>query len=128
MSILISPSDNTGWGLGNCRIRGTGARFTLSTPVPVRHYYRAQWGSKTGRVTEEHLRRNLRKYRRRHHRRSIKTDRLLRSTPDTILIETAKRVRRTAHRRARRTTRGGPVLVKVSRRRRGPRLRYTRRI
>lgn len=42
MSILISPSDNTGWGIGNRMMRSTGLVRTASQPVSVRHYYRAR--------------------------------------------------------------------------------------
>ncbi|AXE75629.1 pVII [Egyptian fruit bat adenovirus] len=55
MAILISPSDNTGWGLGRHKIYGGlyggflgGAReYSEATPVLVRQYYRAKWGSKS---------------------------------------------------------------------------------
>lgn len=48
MSILISPSDNTGWGLGyrcglgNRLMRSTGLVRTARQPVSVRHYYRSR--------------------------------------------------------------------------------------
>lgn len=50
MAVLISPSNNTGWGLG-CKSMYGGAR-TLSEnfPVLVRRHYRASWGSRKGRV------------------------------------------------------------------------------
>nr|AJW67405.1 pVII [Snake adenovirus 1] len=116
MSILISPSDNTGWGLGNCRIRGTGLTFTDSTPVSVRHYFRGQWGQRNGRATRAHLRRNLKKYRRKHDRRTHTR----RVQPDVILIKAGRRTARSARRRV--------SKKKVVVRRRGPRIRYTRRI
>ncbi|AMB43153.1 pVII [Bat mastadenovirus WIV12] len=51
MAILISPSDNTGWGIGARKMYGGllgGAReYSEETPVLVRQYYRARWGSKT---------------------------------------------------------------------------------
>lgn len=41
MSILISPSDNTGWGVGTRLMRSTGLVRTARQPVSVRHYYRS---------------------------------------------------------------------------------------
>lgn len=50
MSILISPSNNTGWGLGTRRLFG-GARVRSSEhPVAVRSHFRANWGSRKGYV------------------------------------------------------------------------------
>ncbi|SMG83445.1 pVII [Bottlenose dolphin adenovirus 1] len=50
MALLVSPSNNTGWGVG-AKIMYGGAR-TLSADHPVRvvSHYRASWGSKKGRV------------------------------------------------------------------------------
>ena len=50
MAILVSPSNNSGWGLG-CKSMYGGAR-TLSEhyPVLVRRHFRASWGSRKGRV------------------------------------------------------------------------------
>ncbi|AMB43027.1 pVII [Bat mastadenovirus WIV13] len=51
MAILISPANNTGWGMGSRKMYGGligGAReYSEETPVLVRQYYRARWGSKT---------------------------------------------------------------------------------
>ncbi|QIZ64158.1 pVII [Guinea pig adenovirus 1] len=45
MAILISPDNNTGWGLGMSRMYG-GARFrSEGHPVRVRQHFRAPWGS-----------------------------------------------------------------------------------
>lgn len=50
MAILISPSNNTGWGLG-CKTMYGGARsLSADHPVLVRRHYRASWGSRRGRV------------------------------------------------------------------------------
>lgn len=62
MSILISPSDNTGWGIGTSLLRATGLKFTKDEPVRVRAYYRAQWGQRNGRTSKQNLRRNYTKY------------------------------------------------------------------
>lgn len=50
MALLVSPANNTGWGLG-CKSMYGGAR-TLSAnhPVLVRKHYRASWGSRRGRM------------------------------------------------------------------------------
>ncbi|AIA22353.1 pVII [California sea lion adenovirus 1] len=49
MSILISPTNNTGWGIGSGILYG-GARTRSDVhPVKVRAHYRAAWGSKNGR-------------------------------------------------------------------------------
>lgn len=52
MALLVSPSNNTGWGLG-CKSMYGGAR-TLSAnhPVLVRKHYRASWGSRRGRTPQ----------------------------------------------------------------------------
>lgn len=50
MAILVSPSNNTGWGLG-CKSMYGGARsLSANHPVLVRRHYRASWGSRKGRV------------------------------------------------------------------------------
>nr|AJW67412.1 pVII [short-tailed pygmy chameleon adenovirus 1] len=122
MSILISPSDNTGWGVGNARIRGTGLHWSDIQPVRVQKYYRGQWGQANGRTSKRKLRKNLVKYTRRYgnrqRRNTSSSTVLLRSTPDTVLIETARKIKRRAIRRK----------VRYAVVRRGPRLRYTRRI
>nr|AJW67402.1 pVII [long-tailed grass lizard adenovirus 1] len=87
MSILISPNDNTGWGVGSRLMRATGVRadlarlsclrhlqglgthFSRQQPVRVRPYYRAQWGSLSNRVPARRLRRRLRMYVRQHQQR-----------------------------------------------------------
>ncbi|AAL92449.1 pVII [Snake adenovirus 1] len=115
MPILISPSDNTGWGLGKLRIRATGLTFTDSTPVSVRHYFRDSGGQRNGRATRAHLRRNLKKYRRKHDRRTHTR----RVQPDVILIKAGRRTARSARRRSARKSRSEKT---------GPRIRYTRRI
>lgn len=50
MAILISPSNNSGWGLG-CKSMYGGARvLSENHPVLVRRHFRASWGSRKGRV------------------------------------------------------------------------------
>ena len=50
MAVLISPSNNSGWGLG-CRGMYGGARSMSETrPLLVRRHYRASWGSRKGRA------------------------------------------------------------------------------
>ncbi|AKC34847.1 pVII [Skunk adenovirus 1] len=45
MAILISPSNNTGWGLGTHRLFGGAKQKSDQHPVYVQAHYRAQWGS-----------------------------------------------------------------------------------
>lgn len=52
MAVLISPSNNTGWGLGVRGMFGSGRRLTGGArersddyPVLVRQHYRAPWGA-----------------------------------------------------------------------------------
>lgn len=45
MAILVSPSDNTGWGLGTHSMYGGAKRRSDAHPVRVRAHYRAPWGS-----------------------------------------------------------------------------------
>lgn len=49
MSILVSPSNNSGWGLGVKGMYGGARRRSEAHPVRVRRYYRARWGSVNGR-------------------------------------------------------------------------------
>lgn len=49
MSILVSPSNNSGWGLGVKGMYGSGRRWSEAQPVRVRKYYRAKWGTVNGR-------------------------------------------------------------------------------
>ncbi|WOR02120.1 core protein precursor pVII [Human adenovirus 12] len=55
MSILVSPSNNTGWGLGAARMYGGAKTRSSQHPVRVRGHYRAPWGAhtrgRTGRTT-----------------------------------------------------------------------------
>lgn len=63
MSILISPSDNTGWGhVGTSKLRATGVKFTLKQPVRVSSHYRAQWGQVNGKRKAATLRVGLKRY------------------------------------------------------------------
>nr|AJW67398.1 pVII [white-throated monitor adenovirus 1] len=113
MSILMSPSNNTGWGcsIGTGRIRGTGVVFTPAQPVRVRSYYRAQWGQKTNRTPYKKIRRRLKMYTRLHRQR-LKADARQRR------MSRAERTRRTREavariKRANRARRGAAVLVEV---------------
>lgn len=45
MSILISPSNNTGWGLGVNKMYGGAKHRSTQHPVRVRGHYRAPWGA-----------------------------------------------------------------------------------
>ncbi|AAA84976.1 pVII [Ovine adenovirus 7] len=62
MSILVSPSDNTGWGIGTSSMRATGLKFSKKQPVRVRPYYRAQWGQLNARTSLEKLKTKLKYY------------------------------------------------------------------
>lgn len=81
MSILVSPSNNTGWGLGVKGMYGGARRRSELHPVRVRRYYRARWGSVNGRRNR------------------------FRNTVDDVIDSVVARARR-----------------------RGPRIRYTRRL
>lgn len=51
MSILISPDNNTGWGLGYTKMYGGAKKRSTQHPVRVRGHYRAAWGAyKRGRT------------------------------------------------------------------------------
>ncbi|ALE15300.1 pVII [bottlenose dolphin adenovirus 2] len=50
MAILVSPSNNTGWGLGLKTMYGGARVLSEHHPVKVVSHYRAQWGSKKGRT------------------------------------------------------------------------------
>lgn len=50
MSILISPNNNTGWGMGTKVMYGGAKMLSEQHPVRVSQHYRAAWGSKKGRT------------------------------------------------------------------------------
>lgn len=51
MSILISPSNNTGWGLrAPSKMYGGARQRSTQHPVRVRGHFRAPWGALKGRV------------------------------------------------------------------------------
>ena len=50
MAVLISPSNNSGWGLGVKGMYGGAKILSESHPVRVLKHYRAAWGSRKGRV------------------------------------------------------------------------------
>lgn len=45
MAVLVSPENNTGWGLGIHNMYGGAFEQSESHPVLVRQHYRAKWGS-----------------------------------------------------------------------------------
>lgn len=45
MSLLISPSNSTGWGLGTRRLYGGARAYQPPYTVSVRSYYRRPWGT-----------------------------------------------------------------------------------
>ncbi|AKT26028.1 pVII [Equine adenovirus 2] len=51
MAILVSPSNNSGWGLGLRSMYGGARKRSAEHPVRVRGHYRAAWGSKKGTRT-----------------------------------------------------------------------------
>ncbi|AFD21942.1 pVII [Simian adenovirus A1173] len=59
MSVLISPSNNTGWGLGVSKMYGGAKRRSSEHPVRVRGHFRAPWGAhkrgRTGRTTVDEV-------------------------------------------------------------------------
>lgn len=57
MSILISPSNNAGWGLGTKRLYGGAQVRSEAHPVAVKSHYRAAWGSHKGYVPRARRRR-----------------------------------------------------------------------
>lgn len=85
MSVLMSPNDNTGWGVGymgmratgmnrmrrrrkqqpcgSMPMRATGTVFNRNHPVRVKAHYRAQWGQRNGRKTAGQLSRGFKRYR-----------------------------------------------------------------
>lgn len=46
MAILISPTNNTGWGLGTHRLFGGAKQKSDQHPIFVQAHYRARWGSR----------------------------------------------------------------------------------
>ncbi|ASU50475.1 pVII [Odocoileus adenovirus 1] len=80
MSVLMSPSDNTGWGaIGTALMRATGLKFTKNQPVRVRPYYRAQWGQLNARTSLARLKQRLKIYEKKHRNRSKRRAQLRRS-------------------------------------------------
>ncbi|AQQ73630.1 pVII [Harbour porpoise adenovirus 1] len=55
MAILVSPSNNTGWGLGMKSMYGGAKILSEHHPVKVVSHYRAQWGSKKGRARRSNM-------------------------------------------------------------------------
>nr|WRQ19849.1 MAG: pVII protein [unidentified adenovirus] len=49
MAVLISPSNNSGWGLGVKSMYGGARAWAETHPVMVRKHFRARWGSRSGR-------------------------------------------------------------------------------
>nr|WMQ77648.1 pVII [Zoothera dauma adenovirus] len=111
MSVVVAPSDNTGWGhaccfrgrngrIGCAGMRATGSKFTLKQPVRVRGYYRAQWGQHKGRKTKEQIYEGYKKYRklnkRRKKRAKSRTNKKLIATVRSELDNKKKRAARYA--------------------------------
>lgn len=113
MAILVSPSNNSGWGLG-CKSMYGGAR-TLSEnyPVLVRRHFRASWGSRKGRVPVSTM---------------TITDDPVADVVNAIAEGTARRRRRRRRRRTTSAVRVARALVRTARRRlaRRGRVRRTR--
>ncbi|ALE30393.1 pVII [Simian adenovirus 16] len=59
MSILVSPSNNTGWGFSSTKMYGGAKRRSADHPVRVRGHFRAPWGAhkrgRTGRTTVDEV-------------------------------------------------------------------------
>lgn len=53
MAVLISPSNNSGWGLGVKGMYGGSKYRSLAHPVLVKRHYRAKWGTVSGRKAVE---------------------------------------------------------------------------
>nr|WGN96461.1 pVII protein [Lemur mastadenovirus] len=121
MAILISPSNNTGWGLGTKSMFGGATTRSDSHPVLVKQHYRAPWGSQVpwrrarrsapGRnavdETIESVVRQARKYARRRRRNAI----------DSTIESVVRQARRYGRRRRKRGTRRimGPSEAMVRR-------------
>ncbi|AEM06271.1 pVII [Bat adenovirus 2] len=54
MAILISPTNNTGWGLGTHRLFGGAKQKSDEHPIFVQAHYRARWGSRGRRKRAKH--------------------------------------------------------------------------
>lgn len=130
MAILISPSNNTGWGLGSHRLFGGAREKSDQHPVYVSAHYRASWGSR-GRS-----RRSKRGGRSRRRVMDPKTeaemvaviDEVARNGPPAAraVLEAARRVGAYNLRRARKLTPAGRAYMHARARRLVQRARRTR--
>lgn len=151
MAILVSPSNNSGWGLGLRSMYGGARRLSPDHPVLVRRHYRANWGSLKGRVPRTTMAttddpvadvvnaiagatRRRRRHRRR--RRAVRVSSVA-VTGDPVAdvvnaVEAVARRRRARRRSSRMQTTGDPVadvvaaVEAVARRRRSTRRRRRR--
>lgn len=107
MAVLISPSNNSGWGLGVKGMYGGAKRRSANAPILVKRHYRARWGAVNGR------------------RAATKADLLLDDTINRVVRSARRYYRR--HRKPRLLPRSDIAFL-TTRARRGPRIRRTRRI
>ena len=115
MALLISPSNNSGWGLGVKSMYGGARRRSATHTVRVKSHYRQPWGAvKRGRrpAPAGSIERAI--------EAAIGTPSATRAAAAVATVARAARVIRGRRRRRR--------GFGWTRRRRGPRIRYTRRI
>lgn len=104
MAVLISPSNNTGWGLGVKSMYG-GSKFrSAAHPVLVHQHYRAKWGA-------------------------IKHPRVNNTIDEVIESVISNPLPKRRRRKVRRLLpRADITFLTRTRRKRGPRIRRTRRL
>ncbi|ARE31885.1 pVII [red squirrel adenovirus 1] len=109
MAVLISPSNNSGWGLGMKSMYGGAKSWTESHPVMVRKHFRARWGSKSGRkvvtttTVDDAIEAVVRRARRGKRRRG--RGRRIPSASTSFLSRALQRIQRRRRARTRRTRR-----------------------
>lgn len=125
MSILISPSNNTGWGLGSTRMYGGAKTRSSQHPVRVRGHYRAPWGAhtrgRTGRTTVDDVIDSVVADARKYRRPAASAGSTVDAVIDEVVADArdyARRRRRLRHRRRRPTAamRAARALVRRARR------------
>lgn len=105
MSLLISPSNSTGWGLGTRRLYGGARAYQPPYTVSVRSYYRRPWGTVKRRTpTGLAAIRPLSGRRKKRSRKSVASG----PSPsvDAAIATVVRRARRYARKKARRARRG----------------------
>lgn len=111
MSILISPSNNTGWGLGSTRMYGGAKTRSSQHPVRVRGHYRAPWGAhtrgRTGRTTVDDVIDSVVADARKYRRPAASAG----STVDAVIDEVVANARDYARRRRRLRRRRRPTAA-----------------